>query len=54
MSTLEVIEKIYEKWDGTPDHACEMLRYINLVIAQEKSRNVENVMIQSLLTPNHK
>ncbi len=36
MNLTEYIEKLYEKWDGTPENACEILRYINLAIKRQE------------------
>lgn len=36
MNLIEYIEKMYEKWDGNPEQACEILRYINLAIHRKE------------------
>lgn len=30
MNQIEYFEKIYISWDGTPDHASELMRYLYL------------------------
>lgn len=50
MCTLEIIEKLYKKWDGTTEHAAEILRYIHLVMQREKNRNENDSELMDYLT----
>ena len=34
MNQLTQIEKIYEGWDGTPNHATVCMRYIHLILTR--------------------
>jgi len=36
MKTLEYIERVYQVWDGTDEHASVCLRYIELAINRTK------------------